>query len=165
MFLREALLRCSQLEDEVASVYAGLAGCGAATSDAAAAWAEAARKERQRARLLYALAELTAVLDDDGPFLVQAPVQLANLRRVVDNVRGHLASTVDACTAMRCAEALEATQRSELHAGLLEVAEPEVRRVLKLIDLETGNAHRADGDGAKPRGSARSRGSCAHSAS
>jgi len=137
MFLKEALLRGSRLEDEVAEIYSGLASSPATSSEFAAAWTESARKERQRARLLHALAELSVALDDDGPFLVQVPVQLANLRRVVDNVRGHVTDAVDAATAERCIETLQAAPQSEVYAVLLEIAEPEIKRVLRLVDSET----------------------------
>jgi hypothetical protein len=142
MFLKDALLRCSQLEDEVASIYATLAKSPTVASESAAAWAEAARRERSRSQMLHALAELSAALGDDGPFLVQIPVQLANLRRIVDTVRGRITPALDAATADRCADTLEGAQRSELHATLLEVVEPEIRRVLKLVEAETRAARR-----------------------
>lgn len=167
MFLREALLRCSQLEDEVAAVYDELAASPVAAIEMAATWAESARKERSRARLLHALAEISSALEDDGPFLVQVPVQLSSLRRVVESVHERVTSVMDAPTAARCAEALEGTQRGELHAGLLEVAEPEIRRVLRLIDSETRTLRRGGAESARSRYSTRSRdttrtrGSCA----
>lgn len=142
MFLKDALLRCSQLENEVSSIYSTLARVPAVASEPAAVWAEAARRERGRSQLLHALAELSAALGDDGPFLVQIPVQLSNLRRVVDTVRGRVSETMDAATAGRCAETLEGAQRGELHATLLEVVEPELRRVLKLVEAETRAARR-----------------------
>lgn len=169
MFLKQALLRGSQLEDEVAEIYSGLASSPAVPSEAAASWAESARKERQRARILHALAELSVALDDDGPFLVQVPVQLANLRRVVDNVRGHVTDAVDETTARRCVETLESAPRGEVYAVLLEVAEPEIKRVLRLVDSEARCARgagtsssraRGDRDPSRQRGEKKTAGTC-----
>lgn len=159
MFLKEALLRCSQLEEEVASMYAELAACPAADGQAVASWSASANREREHARLLHALAELSAALGDDGPFLVQVPVQLSSLRRVVESVRGRVVEGVDAATAKRCADMLDAAPRGEIHAGLLEVAEPEIKRVLRLIDEETRHARRG-GARARHREDRRMRGAC-----
>lgn len=160
MFLKEALQRCSNLEEEMASVYATLAACPAATSAAAATWSAAAGREKGNARVLHALAELSAALGDDGPFLVQVPLQLSTLRRVVDAVRSRIDIDVDAATAERCAEMLDAAPRRELHSGLLEVAEPEIRRLLKLIDEQTRNV-RPGGQRSRHSGDRRIRGACA----
>ena len=160
MFLKEALLRCSKLEDEVASAYDELARSPAATPETAAGWAESSRAERARAKLLQALAAVSLALDDDGPFLVQVPVQIAALERALENVRRRLSSNVDAASGQRCVEALEAAPRSELHAALLEIAEPEVRRALRLIDSEIRNLRRT-AEGPRPRSGARTRESCA----
>lgn len=164
MFLKEALLRCSRLEDDVASMYAELAACPAAPSDAAAAWSASASRERGHARLLHALAELSDALGDDGPFLVQVPVQLSTLKRVVDSVRGRVTDALDEATARRCAAMLDAAPRNEIHAGLLEVAEPEIKRVLRLIDEETRSARRG-GQRSRQREDRRIRGACSSPAS
>lgn len=140
-------------------MYAELAACPAAPGEAAAAWSASATRERRHARLLHALAELSDALGDDGPFLVQVPVQLSTLKRVVDSVRGRVSDGVDEATALRCAAMLDAAPRNEIHAGLLEVAEPEIRRVLRLIDEETRNARRG-GHRARQRDDRRMRGAC-----
>lgn len=161
MFLKEALLRCSTLENEVASMYAELAACSAAPGEAAAAWSASANRERSHARLLHALAELSVALGDDGPFLVQVPVQLSTLRRVVESVRVRVcvADGVDAPTAQLCGDMLDSALRTELHAGLLEVAEPEIKRVLRLIDEETRTA-RGHPSRSRQREDRRIRGAC-----
>ncbi len=156
MFLKEALLRCSQLEDEVASVYDRLAGTPAATPQLVATWSEASRVERQRARLLRALAELSTALEDDGPFLVQAPVQMAGVRRALENAQHRLPSVVDGPSGQRCVEALEAAPRHDLYSGLLEVAEPELKRATRLVDAEVKSLRR-NGTSSRPREGARSR--------
>lgn len=146
----------------MASMYAELAACPAAPGEAAAAWSASANRERSHARLLHALAELSDALGDDGPFLVQVPVQLSTLRRVVESVRVRVADGadgVDAATAQRCADMLDAAPRAELHAGLLEVAEPEIKRVLRLIDEETRTARRG-GPKLRQREDRRIRGAC-----
>lgn len=160
MFLKDALLRCSGLEEEVASVYAELAESPAATAELASAWAESARVERQRARLLHALAELSAALGDDGPFLVQAPVQLVHLRRVVESVRGRVSPAIDQELAVRCADTLDAAGYGDLHRGLLEVAELEIRRVLRLVESQTRNAKRTHSNGTRSRENRKARPSC-----
>lgn len=160
MFLKEALLRCSRLEDEVASVYADLAASPAATPETAAAWVESSRKERQRSRLLHALAEISTALDDEGPFLVQVPVQMADLTRALENVRRRLATNVDAATGQRCIEALESAPRGELHVALLEIAEPEVKRALRLVDSEIRSLRRV-ADGTRSPTASRTKATCA----
>lgn len=140
-------------------MYAALAASPAAPGETAAAWSAAAKRESSHARLLHALAELSEALGDDGPFLVQVPVQLSTLRRVVESVRVRVADGVDAATAQRCGDMLDAAPRAELHAGLLEVAEPEIKRVLRLIDEETRTARRA-GPKARQREDRRIRGAC-----
>jgi hypothetical protein len=159
MFLKDALLRSSQLEDEMASVYAQLATCPAVDAKEAAAWSAAAAREQVHARLLHALAKLSEALGDDGPFLVQVPVQLSALRRAVEGARARLAADMDAAAAGRCAGQLEAAPRRELYASLLEVAEPEVRRVLRLIDEETRGPRRS-GSRSRSREDRRMRGAC-----
>ena len=156
MFLREALQRFSVLEDEVASVYALLEKAPEAPPAQVAAWAEASGSMKHRAQLLRALAELSKALDDDGPFLVQVPVQLAGLGRTIASVRGKTGPTLNAATAAACADALAAAPLDELHASLLEVFEPEVRRLLRAIDVETRRVRRR-GEGARSSGASRSR--------
>ncbi|HXC50828.1 MAG TPA: hypothetical protein VN634_08095 [Candidatus Limnocylindrales bacterium] len=145
MFYREALRRCSALEDEVASAYAALAASPAVASERAAAWASAAAGERQKARLLHAAAEMSVALGDDGPFLVQVPLQLASLRKAVDRVRARLDEAPDEPSAIQLVESLDAAPRSELHSTLLEVAGVEIRRVLRLIESDTKSAKRGRG--------------------
>jgi len=164
MFLKEALLRCSRLEDEVASAYDELARSPAAAPEVAVSWAESSRRERMRAKLLHALAEISTALDDDGPFLVQVPVQLAGVERALESVRRRLSSEIDADTGQRCVEALEAAPRGELHAALLEIAEPEMKRALRLIDSEIRNLRRV-ADGTRLRSGTRTRESCTSQAS
>lgn len=141
-------------------MYAELAACPAAPGETAAAWSASANRERRHARLLHALAELSEALGDDGPFLVQVPVQLSSLRRVVESVRVRVADGVDSATAQRCADMLDAAPRAELHAGLLEVAEPEIKRVLRLIDEEMRTARRGGGPKVRQREDRRIRGAC-----
>lgn len=143
----------------MASMYAELAASSAASGEAASAWSASAGREKGRARLLHALAELSDALGDDGPFLVQVPVQLSTLRRVVDGVRDRVTGLVDSAAAQRCAEMLDAAPSAELHAGLLEVAEPEIKRLLRLIDDETRSARRG-GQKARSRDDRRVRGAC-----
>lgn len=164
MFFREAVLKCSQLEQEVAQVYTQLAASAAAMPETADAWKEVARKENLNSRMLRAVADLSTALEDDGPFLVQIPVQLRNLRRVLDNVKHRLTATIDEAAGKRCAEALENAQRSELHAGLLEIAGPEVQRLLRLIDAEIKMLRRT-GSGTRSRKDPATEKSCARTGS
>ncbi|MFN2426446.1 MAG: hypothetical protein ABR587_08375 [Candidatus Binatia bacterium] len=142
MYLKEALLRCSRLEDEVASIYDAVACSATATPELAASWSERSRRERRRARLLHALAEISTALEDDGPFLVEAPVQLAGLGRVLENARRQLASMTDGADGQRCLDTIETAPLRELHAALLEAAEPEIKRASRLVDSEIRNLRR-----------------------
>lgn len=160
MFLRDALQRCSQLESEVASVYETLASAHGVAPSSTRSWTDAARRARQRARLLHSLAEVSVAIDDDGPFLVQVTPQIAGIRRVVENVRTRVTTALDAETAGRAGAQLDATARDEVYASLLEVAEPVLRRVSRLMEAETRSAKRAIGDGARARESGRVRTPC-----
>lgn len=143
MYLKEALLRCARLEDEVASVYDRLANSEGRTAQSVLEWAENARLERTRATLLRALAAISTALGDDGPFLVDAPVQLAGLDRVLEMVRRRMVATLDAAASAPCIDALEFAPLRELHAALLETAEPELKRALRRIDSEVRALRRA----------------------
>ena len=134
MFYRDALERCSALGSEIASLLCDL---GSAAPQRAAAWTSVAAEERRKAGLLHAAAELSAALGDDGPFLVEVPVQIATLRQVVDRIREQLTNPPDVLTAVALAETLESARREELYDGLLEVVEDEMRRVLRLIEIQT----------------------------
>lgn len=138
MFLRDALLRCSELDDEAASVFADLCEASGPDEASAAALAASARAEREHAHLLRALAALADALDDDGPFLVQVPLQIAAFRRVLDAVRSRMSMGMEPDVARRCAERLQTAPFGELHRGLLELAAPQVHRVLGRIAQEIG---------------------------
>ena len=93
MFLRDALLRCSELDDEAASVFADLCDASGPDEDSAAALAASARAEREHAHLLRALAasglvlclSLTACSAGDG---VRLPGGLCYTEDAAQAVRG-----------------------------------------------------------------------------
>lgn len=151
MFLREALLRCSQLEEEVAALYDELVRLPEATPETSARWSDRSRKERERSRLLHALAELSSAIGDDGPFLVQEPELLGRLRRSVDEARRVLARDGSGEGIRRCVQALESSPCLELYAGLLDIAQPEARRLLRRIDSEIRNLRRGSESVTRPR--------------
>jgi hypothetical protein len=136
MFYRIALLRCSQLQGEIGGIFSELAASPIATREAAAEWKGRASTEATRARVLRAAAELAGALEEDGPFLVQAPVDLRHVERVIDVAKRRLGSATDVATARKCVEGLESMQHAEMVEGLLEVAETEFCRVLRLIGSE-----------------------------
>jgi hypothetical protein len=149
MFLAEALLRCSQFQKETASHYDAF--CIESPADGARieAWKGASRRERRRASFLEALAFLCSALEDEGPFLVQIRLQLEEVRRALDHARWRR----DNCTEhprCGCAEMIESIPLARLYADLIELAEPEVRRGLRLIANEL-RAIRRDSDGRAPR--------------
>lgn len=154
MFLSQALLEFSRVEAEVALVYENLASSPAA-GRSASDWAEVARKERERSSLLQALAELSRALGNEGPFLVRVPADLAELRRVLERVRAEMETPVDSSTAGHCVEVLEGSQRHDLHVELLALAEPALRRVIRLIESEARASRRGTGKRAANRRSAR----------
>lgn len=154
MFLREVLLRCSQLEEEVAALYDDLVRLPEATPETSARWSERSRKERERSRLLHALAELSSAIGDDGPFLVQEPELLNRLRQSVDEARRALARGDGGEGIRRCVQALESSPCLELYAGLLDIAQPEARRLLRRLDSEIRNLRRGPESATRSRGSA-----------
>lgn len=147
MYLHEALLRFSALEEEAALLYARLAGCDTSAPETAASCAESSRRAEMRAKLLHAVAELSQAVGDDGPFLVEVSVQLAALRRTLDSTHRRLSIAEDAATAESCVDALDAAQFGEVYADLLEVAEPAISRVLRTVDSEISHL--------RPRGKSR----------
>ncbi|MFN2376674.1 MAG: hypothetical protein ABR538_09060 [Candidatus Binatia bacterium] len=151
MFLREALLRCSQLEEEVAALYDHLQHLPAANRETSARWSERSRKERERSRLLHALAELSSAIGDDGPFLVQEPQLLHRLRQSVDEARRLLARDGSGEGIARCVQALDSSPCLELYAGLLDIAQPEARRLLRRLDCEIRNLRRVPDLATRPR--------------
>lgn len=163
MFLREALRRGSRLEDEVAAVYDNLAGSCASSPEKAAAWAELSRKERLRARMLHALSEISDALGDEGPFLVEVPLQLAGVGRAIESAKRRLQADVDGEASQQCVDALEATPRAELIAALLEVAEPELRKAIRVIDSDVRSLRRR-GDAPRMRRASKARVPCSRGA-
>ncbi len=149
MFLKEALLRCSQLQQQTAAQYDALCDQSPGDDARAGKWRGAAARERRRAGFLEALAQLCTALEAEGPFLVQIPLQLEEIRRALDSAqwRRDTCTTHPGCT---CAESLERVMASELYVDLIELAEPEVRRALRVIANELRNVRRTS-DTAAPR--------------
>lgn len=140
MYLREALIQSSSLLTEVASVYERLARDFAPTPQVAAERAESARKETARARLLFALAELSTAAGDDGPFVTEIPVCLARLRHALCVITRRLSRGADPNTDKACIDTLEAAGLESFHAEILEAAEPEMTRVLRMMDSEISHS-------------------------
>jgi hypothetical protein len=135
MFLKEALLRCSVLQRETAARFESLRDESPADDARKAVWSGAALRERRRAELLDALASLCSALEDEGPFLVQIPLQLEEIRRALDSVEWRR----DTCAShpgCGCGELLQGIPGARVYADLIELAEPEVRRALRLISNE-----------------------------
>ena len=149
MFLKQALLLCSELQQDIASKYEAL--CDESPADARIqAWQVCAARERRRAGYLDALAQLCTALGDEGPFLVQIPVQLGELRRALDSAewRRDTCASHPGCS---CAETLDRVAGAELYADLMELAEPHLRRTLRLIAEEIRTVRRAADAGAVRR--------------
>src|SRR5689334_16085845 len=132
MFLKEALLRCSQLQQEIASMYDALCETTAARDARSAAWKGAAACERRRSGFLEALAALCSALEDEGPFVVQVPLQLEDLSRALDSAawRRQSCRNHGSCG---CVDHLSSITSTRLYADLLELAEPELRRSLRAV--------------------------------
>lgn len=129
----------------MAEVLASIAALDSTPPDIASLSLQRSQREEARARLLHALSELAGVLEDDGPFLAQVPVEIAALQRTVERIRERVAPGMDPSLAAQCAEMLASSSHDELYAGLLELVEPSIRRVLRRIDSETRNARLSAG--------------------
>lgn len=165
MFLREALRRCAEIEEEIAGLYDDVAAQHAAAVVLTGRWTELACRERGRARLLRALEATQGVGDDDGPFLVHVPLQLAGLRRVVEEARRYAGTGLEPAAAVEMLDRIEAAERGAVYQSLLELSRPELVRMLRLLDnevvpsrsdraaltrlREAATAYRAEGSGAK----------------
>jgi hypothetical protein len=135
MFLKEALQRCSVLHRETAARYESLRAESPEDDARLAAWTGAAIRERRRAELLDALASVCSALEDEGPFLVQIPLQLEEVRRALDSLEWRRGTCSDH-PGCGCGEQLQAIPGARLYADLIELAEPELRRALRLITNE-----------------------------
>jgi hypothetical protein len=144
MFFRVALLRCSDLQNEIASIYEALVTTPGLARHVVARWQELATVERGRGRLLHALATLSAAIEDDGPFLVQVSQQMAAVRQAIERTREQVAGGLDVASAERSAERIEATRHGDVRTALLEIADGEMRRVLRVIERETRGGRRGD---------------------
>ncbi|MBI5504074.1 MAG: hypothetical protein HY899_04690 [Deltaproteobacteria bacterium] len=134
MFLREALCRDAELEEDIANLYAGLAARHASSRELAGRWTEMARRERRRARVLQAIVAAQGVAGDDGPFLVHVPLQLAGLRKVVEDARRDAGDSIAPLPAVELVERIEAADRGAIYQSLLELGRPEVVRLLRMLD-------------------------------
>lgn len=137
MFLREALCRDAEIEEAIADLYADLADRHAFNSDLALRWRDLARRERRRARVLHAIVAVQAIAEDDGPFLVHVPLQLARLRRAVEDARRDAIDAIEPIPAVELAERIEAAERGTIYQSLLELGRPEVVRLLRLLDSQS----------------------------
>jgi hypothetical protein len=148
MYFRKALLRCSELHDENASIHHVLADALAtapgASADLADGYRKIATRERRRARFLHALATLSEALEDDGPFLIEVPQHIAAVGKVLESTRERMDARLDAASAQSCADAIGAARHEDLHTVLLEIAEVEMRRVLRMIEDQTRGGRRTD---------------------
>jgi len=149
MFLKEALLRCSQLQHEIAAWYDALCETTDAGDLKIAAWKGTAARERRRAGFLEALAALCGALEDEGPFVVQVPLQLEALGRALHGVARRRQSCPDH-TGCECADHLDSISSARLYADLLELAEPELRRSMRAVGNEIRILRRVT-DAARPR--------------
>jgi len=145
MYLREAIERCARIEESIGDLYDGMAGAGGdvggrAIGDARLDWRRLAERERQQARLLHVAAAAVAAVDGDGPFVVQEPLQLAALDRVVEEARRRLRSGEGRAVATGVAsvadlsDVLEASGRGGLCASLLALARPAIAKALRATD-------------------------------
>jgi hypothetical protein len=135
MFLKEALLRCSVLHRETAARFESLRTESIAEDERTAAWTGAAIRERRRAELLDALASICSALEDEGPFVVEIPLQLEEVRRALDSLEWRRDTCADH-PGCGCGEELQAVPAARVYADLIELAESEVRRALRLISNE-----------------------------
>jgi hypothetical protein len=136
MYLKDALIRCSDLEVEVADLLQSIV---AASADSPMRGVREAlhRRARLRAALFRSLAGTVASLEDGGPFLVEITGRLAALRRAIDPLLG---AGVRAHNAEAMLEQIAATGRADVYEQLLEVAEPIARRAVRLIEVERRSA-------------------------
>lgn len=137
MFLREAVQRCAELEESIAAIYDNLALQHQGRGDLAILWSELSHRERTRARVLRAASAAEDVLENDGPFLVHVPLQLAGLRRVVDTASRRIQAGVEPSAALDVVESIEAADRGGIYTGLLELIRPEIAKVLRVVDSQS----------------------------
>jgi len=134
MFLREALCRDAEIQEDIANLYANLASRYASDAALTSRLKEMEWRERRRSRVLLAIVAAQAVSESDGPFLVHVPLQLARLRKTVADARHDALSAVEPVCAVEIAEKIEACDRGAIYQSLLELGRSEVTRLLRLVD-------------------------------
>ena len=65
---------------------------------------------------------------------MHVPLQLAALRKVVDEAARRVREGVEPAAALDVVESIEAAERGRVYAGLLELIRPEIARVLRVVD-------------------------------
>lgn len=136
MFLREAVRRCAEIQEAIADLYEGVAARNGMTAEVGDLWRELARRERSRAKLLRAGDAAEEVLESEGPFLVHVPLQLANLRRIVDEARTARNEGAAGTVALDVLEKIEAADHRRLYVGLLELLRGDLAKVLRIVDTQ-----------------------------
>lgn|GEM_PF-1909534 len=134
MFMREAICRDAEIEEAIANLYAQIASRHESGTELARGWSEMARRERRRARVLQAIVAAQGVADDDGPFLVNVPLQLAQLRKVVEDAYRAANDCVAPLPAVELAQMIEAADHGSIYRGLLELGRTQIVRLLRVLD-------------------------------
>ncbi|RMD83795.1 MAG: hypothetical protein D6815_05655 [Candidatus Dadabacteria bacterium] len=133
MYLREALIECRGLEDEIAGVYERLAAAHGSDRKLARLWQRMARDERLHARILSALLAAEEVAEDDGPFLVDLRQRIARARKLVDRTCRRIRSGISTEEAVELVKAIEESEINGLFCEVVELAKPALERLLAMV--------------------------------
>lgn len=129
MYLRQALGRCRDLEEEVAAIYETLATQQSHNATVAAAWRELAEDERDHARQLAALLSVLDALVEDGPFLVGLARQMSECSNRIRECQRRISGPITEAEAIELCVGLEGSELNDLMTEMRELARPAIKRL------------------------------------
>lgn len=129
MYLREALGRCRDLEEDVSNIYKELASQHVNHPEFVETWNKLACDERTRSHQLGALLAIHEALDDDGPFLVGLDKRSQECRQQIRSCYARLSAGITPTEAVELCVQLESGELGSLFIDMLDLARPALKRL------------------------------------
>jgi rubrerythrin len=139
MYLREALSRCRDLEEEVSRIYDELASQHTRTPELARAWKQLAQDERSHSRQLGVLLAVHEALDDDGPFLVGLERRSRDCAREIRETYTRVHAGIAPRQAVELCLELEKSELDHLFIELRDLSRPAVKRLSERLYKRTSS--------------------------
>lgn len=139
MYLREALSRCRDLEEDVSRIYDELASQHSRSPELARAWRQLAQDEHNHSRQLGALLAVHEALDDDGPFLVGLERRSKDCAREVHEAYTRVHAGIAPRQAVELCLELEKSELDSLFIELRDLSRPAVKRLSEKLYKRAGS--------------------------